>query len=286
MSTVTRIIEVPVYTTGGFYTPTIPEPVMPLSSHVAEEADVPLRFGVRGDRVTAVDTPAADKNMVMVESWWGAYFNRVYAVPARVNLVDPVVGNQNAFRLFNASLDVQTAGTPSLPLGSGIELAGFDAGTVLQPFEEYVAYLVVTPAAPPTANVNFAFTWDNASDTPLSVFLSRTNTLAVPPESPLNVTYSWKTDIAATRDGTEQRSSIRQLQRVQYDMSIIFDTEESQNLIYRQFFSKGANQFTVPVWESPMKLSVAASADDTSIFFDPDRYDIQAGDQLLLFHHD
>ena len=273
----------PVYI-GASWTLPIPEPVLnPYDNSNAGGADflcAPSEVQVTPDFYTNF----TGLTYRFYPAFWGDYFNRVYAVPATLNLIDPPLDSPNAFALFNANIYEVNLSDTTIPDGTGLEV-DFTSLT-LKAIGIKTVGLIVTPAAPLAEKTSLTFTWDDDSETPLAVFLSRTSLIAQIPEQPLNVTYSWKTVIDTAKDGTESRSSIRAVHRVSYDTTIIFQDEDEQNLFYRQLMVKGKNPITFPIWDQPIKLLTDARAGDASLDINLSRYDVQNDDTLIMLQLD
>jgi len=277
-----RKFSEPVTVYDAYGRPT-PEPVL-VHASVAEASE---RFAFAGDGVleTPTDTPYAGIGIRFVSSFFGTYYNRVYAIPRSLALVDPDNGDPNTFYLWNASFETVELTDIAASGNTGLTLS-FDVGLVLDEMVLGEVAVIVTPAAPVAADADYSFTFDNGFVAPFFVSLLRTNLLLLAPEVPVNQTLEWKTNILTARDGTEQRFGVRQLARESLSYKFIYESTDQEREVYAQFFAKGGEVFSVPIWHDPIRLMEAATAGATQVKIDTARYDVGADDQLYIEHDD
>ncbi len=221
----------------------------------------------------------------LLTSFYGTFYNRVHVIPRIMALVDPDEGVGNTFYLWNAYLDSVTLSNIIRADDDGLELS-FDVGFELGELELKEVSIIVTPAAPVAVIADYQFAFDNGGVSPFTVDLLRTNLLLVAPEVPVGETLSWKTDVLTARDGSEQRFSIRQIARQTLSYKVIYEDKRQEREVYQQFFARGNEAFSVPVWHAPMKLMADAAVDDTQILIDTVAYDVRPEDQIYIEHDD
>ena len=270
---------IPVYDAPGR---PIPAPVL-TNEHRVQASPV---FGGAAD-YGPLATPAFDAYPELgfryVGSFFTSYYNRVHVIPRTMALVDPIEGEANSFYLWNAFMSAVVLTGIVASNDTGLELS-FAAGLQLGDLEIKEVYVTVTPAAPVAANASYQFFFDNGSVTPFLIDLLRTNLLLVAPENPVNEKLSWKTDVLTSRNGTEQRFGLRQIARQVLTYKVIYENVEQERQVYEQFFAKGAEAFSVPLWHEPVRLMQPADVGATQVEIDTSRYDIQPEDQLYIEH--
>lgn len=270
---------IPVYDAPGR---PIPAPV--LTNEHRGQADPALSGAADyGLLVTPISDAYPGRDYLYVGSFYAAFYNRVHAVPRTMALVDPTEGEANSFYLWNAFLAPVMLTGITAQNDTGLELS-FDVGLSLSDLEIKEVSVVVTPAAPVAANARYDFFFDNGSVTPFVIDLLRTNLLLVAPEVPVNERLSWKTDVITSRNGTEQRFGLRQIARQVLTYKVIYENVEQERQVYEQFFAKGAEAFSVPIWHEPLRLMEDAALGATQVEIDTARYDVRPEDQLYIEH--
>lgn len=274
-----RKLNEPVYVANAFPF-TTPEPILDWRGHRVHAVDTPTA-GDKGTLGTEAISAYPDREHQFVSSAYGAYYNRVFAIPARLILIDPPEGYENAFFLWNANFAPVTLAAIDADADTGI-VPSFTVGLTLADLELYPANVIVTPAAPLSQETIYNLDFGVGGVTRFEVSLLRTNLLIVPPERPIMETLRWKTDVMTARDGTEQRVSLMQYPRLELDFKIIFQDQDEQDRIFRQFYAKAAQAFSVPLWQKPYKLLSDALAGFSQLEIDTSLYDIAADDTLYL----
>ncbi len=280
---VNRKFAEPVAVYDAYGRPT-PEPVL-VNEHRVQASPAFAGAADYGPLSTPAHDAYPDRGYRYVGSFFASYYNRVHVVPRTMALVDPTIGEANSFFLWNAYLaPVELTGIVEAN-ATGLELS-FAAGLQLADLEIKEVFVTVTPAAPVAANATYQFFFDNGSITPFIIDLLRTNLLLVAPENPVNEKLSWKTDVMTARDGTEQRFGLRQIARQVLTYKVIYENVEQERQVYEQFFAKGAEAFSVPIWHLPMRLLADAELGATQVEIDTAQYDIRPEDQLYIEHED
>lgn len=110
------------------------------------------------------------------------------------------------------------------------------------------------------------------------VFPFRPNWATPPTES-----LEWKTDILRSRDGTEQRRSLRQQPRRGFEFSLLLQRELAA-YFDSLLFDWQNRYFALPVWTDRTKLTSDAITGDTMLSVITDTYGFQPGGFALLFY--
>lgn len=244
--------------------------------------------GVRTDfasLVTPIAEPYAPANIRYASSWFGGYYNRVFFIPRSMTLIDPVNGNPNTFYVWNAYFQDLTVSSYTVDETLGLSLT-LGAGDVLPALQLAEHKATVSVAAPNFQHSRFRFTLSNASVAPFDVIITRTTLIRAVPERPVIENLRWLTNVLTARDGSEQRSAVRQLARQELKLNYIFDTPEEQFDIYSKILTQGDGEFSVPVWWSRGRFLADVVQGATQVEIDTSVFEVLPGDQFYVVEND
>lgn len=234
------------------------------------------------DELLTPDVLAYDPTHIMyMPMFFGDYFNRVYIIPGTMTLIDPPLDTPNLFYFWNTNFDLVTVDTITAFHATGLEI-DIDLPFALGDLKLVPAALIVTKDASFAEEATFTFGCSDGEQVLWRVSLLRTNLLVVTPETPINETLRWKTDILAGEDGTEQRITTTQFARIEHDVEIIFLDDEEQRTIYEQFISQANVPFAYPLWGEQTRLLADVVIGDTIVRIDLSKFDLEVGDTIYM----
>lgn len=146
--------------------------------------------------------------------------------------------------------------------------------------------VVISEVGPAVIDGDLTFEFDTVTiDIPVTG--QRTIVLAHEPETPLEETLVWFTDVLEGRGGTEQRVSLRHTPRSRWALTFAVHGDERRRL-EMEIFDGEARVFGVPIWYEPSHLAVTAEVDDLTVSIDSTEFSsFVAGGLALLFRaHD
>lgn len=259
---------------------------LPLPAPVIERNPVAVAIvdGVRnveGPLITPDATVYPDRPFRYSPMFFGDYYGRVFILPYRLFLVDPINERDNGFLAWNATFGSILVSSISVDVNVGLTI-DVEVGDSL-PILKLRRYAAVVSAQAPTIQTSlYDFGFSDGSTTPFTVAITRTTLISAVPERPVIQTLMWKTDIVTARDGSEQRTGSRQLPRQEIKLNFVFETEEEQYDIYRKLATQGNTDYNLPAWWASGRLLSDAAAGATQIEIDTTTFEIKAGDQLYI----
>lgn len=214
-------------------------------------------------------------------SFFGDYYNRLYVIPADLSLVDPVLNSPNKFYFWNTNFEVVTLASVSGTDDVGMTI-GAAVGLSIGSIKLTEGTLSIDDTAPQQEIAEFTFGFSNGQTAPWQVTLLRTNMLAVYPETPINETLKWKTDVITTRDGTEQRIGTAQFCRREHAIIYNMTDDDEMRTTFEQFATGATAEFSYPLWAEQTRLKGDANQHDTNILIDVTQFDLQPGDSIYF----
>lgn len=120
----------------------------------------------------------------------------------------------------------------------------------------------------------------------LSVYTPTPIPLPAPivPEVPVIETWQYLTVVNIAEGSKEQRSCLRAEPRIQLSFNAIIKTEAERRLVYQMLFKYIDRVFDYPNYVHSTKLTAAAIAGATKLFFDPASTDMRPGESMALFN--
>jgi hypothetical protein len=263
----------------------------PLAGGIVLAANPEAQYVAAGDEYTftltaQITKPGSDSvydtsAVCYIPSFFGDYYNRLYVIPANLSLVDPIVDSPNKFYFWNTNFETvhYSSYTGTDDLGMVLDIG---ADLALGDIKLTPASISITADAPEEEIAQFVFSFDNGQVAPWQVTLLRTNLLAIYPETPIQETIKWKTDVITARDGTEQRISTAQFARVEHAIVYNIQDDDDMRTIFTQFESGAMSQFSYPLWAEQTRIKANAAQHDINIMIDTTVFDLKVGDSLYF----
>lgn len=239
-----------------------------------------LALSLSGD--SAPDTVGQMTAVVNIstQQFFDDFYNRIWVIPARLEVNNPPIERDIPFTIWNAYFveneleNILASGATGLTL----DVAG---GDVFAAFELRTVNLQILPTAP--LSIEALFMFDFALGEGELLFISqRAYIVQDRPETPIEETWSWLSDVIEAEDGTEQRIALLDYPRRKFADKISVDGDE---LVRRQLalmFGQYGQQILKPLWQYQSRLKQAAAAGTFDVYVDSKRADLRAGRYMFL----
>lgn len=202
------------------------------------------------------------------------------------NVVSDTILNVAIINTFRR--DSQTLNSITNNAGAGITITGATPPANLAPLADKVYIVTVTTQGPPNINGTIDFLTTCGT---LTLALSGTRIIIFPypPQSDIQETLAWMTDVIRSADGTEQRNALRSFPRqsVVYEIASnsLFDLNNIRNLMV----DWTTRVFGVPTWWYETSLRSNIAINDFTIFVRPgglDNADFRIGGLAMIYQED
>lgn len=109
--------------------------------------------------------------------------------------------------------------------------------------------------------------------------------LVLVPEVPVGEVWSYRSGVAKSRDGTEQRAALRSEPTITLKYTYVLDNEERRAL-YRQILEYIPSEFIAPLYAYATRTLADMLAGNNIVYCDPTRTDIRDGDTIAILSSD
>jgi hypothetical protein len=186
--------------------------------------------------------------------------------------------------VFNAWMEHVTLQSVTQVSGDGMDLAGFSPPQLVRATLSATGTLTVSMDGPPDIDGSFSFSFSTGEVSAIRVVGNRIVTFALPPDWSRKVTerLSFLTDVMESRDGTEQRLSMRARPRWSMEYTVL-EGGTRVNLLDSLVAGWGSRAFLVPVWWMKSALTAPATAGETEIRCPTAGRGFAAGAQAVLW---
>lgn len=257
---------------GRFKPTTIPSPPIVITAVKPSVEDFGTGVGDPATIVTSnFEYSARDRRTfdgfcgkTISEQW----FDKVYVLPLSID-AGIILSEQTADITLYSSYKTEdrTWTTYSdASLGAGVSLdTSPPPSVVFPPHSGATRTLTISLNGPPTINGTADFTFDGGIGV-ISVTVTGTRSVLFPfePETPIEETLEFLTDVLRSRNGKEQRRALRKNPRQILEFDILTDGQD-RRLLENLIFDGQDRAFGVPLWYEPTALTVAAIATDLTI---------------------
>lgn len=107
--------------------------------------------------------------------------------------------------------------------------------------------------------------------------------VALVPDMPVIETWQWLTVVNVALNGKEQRTALRADPRVRLRLTIPLESNEERKLAYQMLSKFIKTAFDYPLYQYSTRVTAAATAGATKIFFNPLYANMRAGEILALY---
>lgn len=218
----------------------------------------------------------------MGQFWFGA----IHVLPRRLDLGNIVATLNRTIDIYNAFVD-EPKDLQAVINNAGAGTSFTDLPSLPHTIPSQRSLLVtleVTADGAPTINATIDF--DTEEPYLISVPITGTRLVMFPfePEAPLRERLRFLTDVIEHKVGTEQRVSLRESPRQEFDFRLLREDGPERQKLDMLLFDWLGKVFGVPVWIEPSFLTAAATAGQTSISVDDTTLaDFRAGGLAIIY---
>ena len=223
----------------------------------------------------------------IAENFKGDLYHRINISPSIISL--GTIGSTvlRDIYLWNAFTDESAQLTAiNLNNGQGITVEGLTLPYTIPPLTETSVKMTVLSSGPPDIAAEVTFDFGNVTDPrPVAIFGNRAVLMGQVPESGLEETWEWLTDISVAADGTEQRVGLRATPRRSQRAEIMSTDLGAVNDQLRTLLNARGRLF-IPYFQWAALITEDAAIGATVLKFDSIRCDVRAGDYVTLYTKD
>lgn len=243
---------------------------------------VPLLTALHKAGIGAVTEPLPNYftgNGAMMPSYDGDYHYRLIITPTSMRLINPKLGSDIPFYLWNTFPVPESIQEVSV---DGSEVLSFDVNIGDQILDsQYLKINMEIGAGEPNVEAVVRITTDDGFAL-LNVVATISDTFNLIPEVPVSEEWNYLTDVIQSRDQSEQRISLRNSPRVtqNYDVQIIDmrQRREQYNLLKKNIIV----QSLIPFYQYATPPTKVSSLGSSRIYFDPQRTNMREGNFLII----
>ena len=218
-----------------------------------------------------------------VDSFLDDYYYRIHVTPATFDLGAVLSDRVDEFIVWNAFFVQKSCSDIAETYPDEFEMAGLAA-----PFDlEALEYSTFTITVPKEGSAEFisTITFDFGAAGVRAVTISGTRMIvfAYCPKPQIRELLEWLTDIIAGTDGSEQRSSVRQVPRQSFGLDIVLRNTTDQARFDAALFGWQKRSWGVPVWPELVIHTGAIAADDMTIAVDTTNADFRDDSYALIW---
>lgn len=214
-------------------------------------------------------------------SYFEWYYNRIWVIPARVELQNPRAGM--AFQLtvwntYGVSNQLQDINTTNV---EGLE-TDFVYPTT---FDAYQSQIVTMTIGDSAGNIDGNLIFDFATGEGYSYIIANIlNILQSQPEIPVMEYVKYVTVINPTYDGTEQRAMLRVIPQIRMQFSTIIENDAQRRQWLNFSIGMLGRTILVPMYQYGARVTQLAAEGDTEIKFDTGSMLLHVTDYIVAFN--
>lgn len=216
------------------------------------------------------------------------WFNKVHVVPrafAFGNIVGTIVDTVDIFSAFigqditfssfvnNVGTGLTITNLPSLPATIG-------------PLSGLTLNIQVTTDGDPQFNTTLDFVF-SVGTVQVTVSGSRVIMFPYRPIAPVRETVEFLTEVQESLDGSEKRIQLREHPRRRFEFDLSREEGLERSRVDFLLFDWQSRVFGLPMWHEPVRLTAAASVNDTTLTVDSTAFtDLRSGGLAIVFTGD
>lgn len=247
-----------------------------------EEIESVLPIGVGTKTYVQQDELETVYDGKKVDSFLDDYYYRIHISPATFNLGAILNPLSEEFIVWNAWFVSKTCSSINKVNPEEFTLSGLTAPFGLSPLSwtTYILGIPMEGSLEFESSITFVF-----SDENLVVTITGTRVTIFPyePLLPMKETLEWKTDVMRSRDGSEQRMSIRQVPRQMFDFDVFLENEQLQSRFDAKLFGWQKRTWGVPIWAELEVHTSSILIDDTTIYLDTNNADYRDDSTAIIW---
>lgn len=238
--------------------------------------------------VGAVAAPASTSygpvQAVVAGSFLFDYYYRIWVLPDVLNAQNPVLGVPIPFAIWNAYPQPLTNPLSAITANGGLGLSlNFNAGDVWRAIEYKEVGVTIGEAAPLNIVADFEFNFGSGVG---RFYFNATiaDFVQMIPDPPVTETWSWLTDVIASRNNTEQRIALRRTPRRAIKYGFLLESEAERRRQYQRWFKSLGSKIILPFYQYHTKLAQASALGDSKLWFDPALTDVRPGEFVIVMN--
>lgn len=210
------------------------------------------------------------------------YYYRIWVLPEVLNAQNPVTDVPIPFAIWNAFpqplINPLNAILPTNALGLTLD---FSPGDEWRAIEYREVNVTITPAAPLTIAAEFEF--DFGDGTGLFFFNATiADFVQMIPDDTVTETWSWLTDVMASRNNTEQRISLRATPRRTIKYGFLLENEDERRRQYQRWYKSLGSRIILPFYQYHTRLTQDSLSGASKLWFDPAKTDVRDGEFVIV----
>ena len=235
-----------------------------------------------------VDPPPVDSAAFCVRGVAEDWVDRIHVIPRRFDFGNILGVINRAIDIFSAFRDQDVSFTTfTNNSGPGLSITDLPGlPTVLTPFTGLSLNLQVTPNGSPNFDTTMDFEFD-VGTVVVPITGSRVVMFPYAPETPMQETLEFKTDVFAFKDGTEKRFALRKNPRQSFTLELAREQGVERSRIDSVLYEWQSRVFGLPMWHEGMSITAAVAVNDTVVAVDSTAFiDLRVGGLALLLRPD
>lgn len=280
--TITAIADVIHYPSGTYSSST------KLDQHGFSDVDTIIWYDEQHGALTTNSPTSMPGNSLTghsVPSFKDDLYDRIHVTPTNFDLGNILALTTQNITVWNAYFST------SVTLNQIIKNVIDDSIDIIEPVPSPVVYtpqqirtytLEASEDGPNTSKVTFTFDFDT-TDIDVFVTANRIILLYFMPQKNISQTFEWKTTILKSYDMTEKTQKIRNAPReiIDYNYRV-----EDRFLLSNIIFGSHSLRLVIPRWIQFAELTTAININDTEVYCDVDRLDVNPDDSIFLWKDD
>ena len=212
------------------------------------------------------------------------FYNRIHLRPVRIDAGNLTERMAYEVEVFNAFLETATLlGVEGYGV-EGAPLSGLDPPLAILALMSALGELEVTLDGPAAIDGRYVFSFTLGPDLALRIIGARIITFPLAPDwsSPVEETLLWWTDVLESRDGTEQRISMRTWPRWRLEYSVL-EGGLAAGLLDSMLAGWGGRSYSLAVWHEKSRLTAPVDPDDPILHCDTANRGFQPGGLCVVW---
>jgi len=208
----------------------------------------------------------------------GLWWDRVHVFPRRVDAGNIVTQATFDFVVVNAYIDDAQDWDALAIDASGVSLDNPTLPATLQPLENLLLTLTISPEGLPTVEGDLTLTFGDGAVVVVPITLNRIIALPFAPEVGVVEELEWLTHISEAASGKERRQALRQVPRQHLRYRVFREDGPERQRLENILFAHQGRPVAPPFWPDQTLLSAAASIGATTLqLVSTDYRDIREG---------
>lgn len=203
---------------------------------------------------------------------------RIWVIPGTLSLVNPELGTDIPFRVWNTFVDPETISAVNVT-GSSVLSYDVGVGTVLGDFEYRLVNLQIGDGEPTVDAVTLFVTEQGQGR--LRVLADVSDVFTIAPDVPVSETWEYLTEVLTAYDGSEQRVSHRTAPRIRMTLNVRAIDMADRIRQYELFVKNLKVQSVLPLFQYGANVTAVTAPGGSRLYFDPIVTNVQVGQPIV-----